>query len=62
MARIDEALASVEKPEVLTAVLKATGAGHRKVPGFNPDMFWVSLKLIKIDALLSECLFNKSCS
>lgn len=40
MARIDEALANVEKPEVLTAVLKATGAGHRKVPGFNPDMFW----------------------
>ena len=44
MARIDEALASVEKPEVLTAVLKATGAGHRKVSGFNPDMFWVSFK------------------
>ena len=41
LARIDEALASVENPDVLTAILIQTGAFHKKIPGFNPDMFWV---------------------
>lgn len=40
--RIDEALSSVEEPEVLTAILLETGAFHKKIPGFKPEMFWVS--------------------
>ena len=42
MIRIDEALSSVEEPEVLTAILLETGAFHKKIPGFKPEMFWVS--------------------
>ena len=38
MARIDNALASVENPDVLTKILLQTGAFHRKIP----DMFRVS--------------------
>ena len=41
MARIDDALASVETP-VLTKILLQTGAFHRKLPGFEPGMFRVS--------------------
>ena len=42
MERIDEALASVENPDSLTAILIETGAAHKKIPGFGPEMFWVS--------------------
>ena len=42
MERIDEALASVENPDILTAILIETGAAHKKIPGFEPKMFWVS--------------------
>ena len=42
MAKIDNALASVENPDVLTKILLQTGAFHRKLPGFEPKMFRVS--------------------
>ena len=42
MERIDEALASVENPDILTTILIETGAAHKKIPGFQPEMFWVS--------------------
>ena len=42
MERIDEALASVENPDVLSSILIETGAFHKKIPGFKPEMFWVS--------------------
>ena len=41
LARIDEALSSVENPDVLKAILLETGTFHKKIPGFNRDMFWV---------------------
>jgi len=37
--RLDEALLSVEEPEILTAILLETGAYHKKIPGFRPEMF-----------------------
>ena len=46
MARIDEALANTENPEVLTAILIETGAYHKKIPGFNPQMFWVRISFL----------------
>ena len=42
MERIDEALASVENPDSLTAILIETGAAHKKIQGFEPEIFWVS--------------------
>ena len=45
MERIDEAVASVENPEVLSSILIETGAFHKKIPGFKPEMFWVSFSL-----------------
>ena len=42
MKRIDEALASVENPDSLTAILIETGAAHKKKSGFQLEMFWVS--------------------
>ena len=41
--RIDEALSNVDDPDILTEVLLQTGAYHKKIPGFRPEMFWVSL-------------------
>lgn len=38
--RIDEALASADDPDVLTSILLETGAYHKKIPGFKPEMFW----------------------
>ena len=43
--RLDEAVLSVEDPEILTAILLETGAYHKKIPGFRPEMFRVSLHL-----------------
>ena len=43
--RLDEAVSSVEDPEILTAILLETGAYHKKIPGFRPEMFRVSLHL-----------------
>ena len=42
MARIDDALASVENPDVLTKILLQTGAFHKKIAGFKPEIFRVS--------------------
>ena len=39
--RIDEALTSADEPDVLTSILLETGAYHKKIPGFKPEMFWV---------------------
>jgi len=39
MERIDEALANVENPDILSAILMETGAYHKKIPGFKPEMF-----------------------
>ena len=39
--RIDEALSNVEDPDILTEILLQTGAFHKKIPGFRPEMFWV---------------------
>ena len=39
--RLDEAVLSVEDPEILTAILLETGAYHKKIPGFRPEMFRV---------------------
>ena len=39
--RIDEALTSADDPEILTSILLETGAYHKKIPGFKPEMFWV---------------------
>ena len=41
--RIDEALSNVEDPDILTEILLQTGAFHKKIPGFRPEMFWVRL-------------------
>lgn len=35
----------MEEPEILTAILLETGAYHKKIPGFRPEMFRVSLHL-----------------
>ena len=40
--RIDEALSNVDDPDILTEILLQTGAFHKKIPGFRPEMFWVS--------------------
>ena len=55
MARIDDALASVENTDVLTKILLQTGAFHRKLPGFEPAMFWVSQLLTVRPSLLLSC-------
>ena len=49
--RLDEAVLSVEEPEILTAILLETGAYHKKIPGFRPEMFWVSLH--------DECIYKE---
>jgi len=38
--RIDEALSSVDDPQILTSILLETGAYHKKIQGFKPEMFW----------------------
>ena len=35
----------MEDPDILTEILLQTGAFHKKIPGFKPEMFWVRLRL-----------------
>ena len=32
----------MENPDILIAILIESGAFHKKIPGFDPEMFWVS--------------------
>ena len=41
MERIDESVCSLEEMDAMTSLLHQTGAYHRKVPGFQPEMFKV---------------------
>ena len=42
LIRIDEAMSNLDDPDILTEILLQTGAFHKKIPGFKPEMFWVS--------------------
>lgn len=56
MERIDEAVASVETMDIMTSILLETGAYHRKVPGFKPEMFKMAEApfLASVEATLGE--------
>ena len=41
MERLDNALFSMEDPETMKSILMETGAYHRRVVGFSPEMFKV---------------------
>ena len=41
MERIDNALFSMEDPETMKSILMETGAYHRRIVGFNSEMFKV---------------------
>ena len=56
--RIDEALQSADDPDILTAVLLETGAFHKKIPGFRPEMFRVSFPCCKtLNKKLARLIF-----
>jgi len=40
LIRIDEAMSNLDDPDILTEILLQTGAFHKKIPGFKPEMFW----------------------
>ena len=46
LIRIDEAMSNLDDPDILTEILLQTGAFHKKIPGFKPEMFWVSERKI----------------
>jgi len=56
MERIDEAVASVETMDIMTSILLETGAYHKKVPGFKPEMFKMAEApfLASVEATLGE--------
>ena len=35
----------MEDPDILTEILLQTGAFHKKIPGFRPEMFWVRITI-----------------
>ena len=41
MERIDNALFSMEDPETMKSIFMETGAYHRRIVGFRPEMFKV---------------------
>ena len=39
-------MSNLDDPDILTEILLQTGAFHKKIPGFKPEMFWVSERKI----------------
>merc|ERR1712127_52830 len=56
MERIDEAVASIEEMDCMTSLLMQTGAYHKQIPGFDPEMFRLAEApfLASIESTLGE--------
>lgn len=42
MKTVDEAIREMDDLDGFLQYLHQTGASHRKIPGFKPELFWVS--------------------
>lgn len=43
MSALDECIKGLDDMDVFLTCLHQVGATHTKIPGFNPQYFWVSL-------------------
>ena len=48
----------MEEPEILTAILLETGAYHKKIPGFRPEMFRVRVSISTLNLDKQEQIIN----